>query len=324
MPSASIKVILSNKKKIVKWQIHPVIGNPSLSRFFYLLANEEISPKLFINKDYQEFLLKVKIGSSLKDDFVDVNIQCELNEVLQLFGNFIIFELLIPEDNQLILPKEKDAFKVLISNSTQLALPSFSLPKKPNKKDLLRQDIVTWIKNHDGGWKGRVTAETTGKTFINDLLNAIWYADTCSIEKIKGRAIHLPKELDEFFNRSDPSSYKNARPNFDYDCLNHYTSLLFGPWMENSQFTWLYSIVEKFTKCLNEYSTYLNTKNIEIKRNHQLEIPVRSVDNSISVKIYDSHSLQIKSIYNSLNDKLGTLPYWEALDIEPFVPLESK
>jgi len=64
---------------------------------------------------------------------------------------------------------------------------------------------------------------------------------------MKGRAIHPPKELEEFFDRSDPSSYKNARPNFDYNCLNCHTNLLFGylnaPWMENSQFTWLYPIV---------------------------------------------------------------------------------
>ena len=145
---------------------------------------------------------------------------------------------------------------------------------------------------------------------------------------MKGRAIHPPKELEEFFNRSDPQSYKNARPNFDCDCLNRHTNLLFGhlntPWMENSQFTWLYPIVEKFSKCLNEYSTYLNAQNIEISKNHQLEIPVRSLDNSISVKVYDGiyffSSLQTKSIYNSLNDKLATLPYWEAIDIEPFVP----
>jgi hypothetical protein len=84
-------------------------------------------------------------------------------------------------------------------------------------------------------------------------------------------------------------------------------------------------IVEKFTKCLNEYSTYLETQNIEISRNHQLEIPVRSIDDSISVKIYDSiHFLSINNIYNSLNEKLSTLPYWEALDIEPFVPSESR
>ena len=45
---------------------------------------------------------------------------------------------------------------------------------------------------------------------------------------MKGRAIHPPKELEEFFNRSDLSTYKNARPKFDYDCLNRHANLLFG------------------------------------------------------------------------------------------------
>lgn len=67
---------------------------------------------------------------------------------------------------------------------------------------------------------------------------------------MRGRAIHLSKGFDEFFNRSDPSSYKNARPKFDYDCVNRYANLLFGhlnaPWIEKSQFTWLYPLLEKF------------------------------------------------------------------------------
>jgi len=86
--------------------------------------------------------------------------------------------LQIPEDYQPPLQKEKDAFKILVSNSTQLALPFFKLSKKTNKKELLRQDIVEWIKNHGRGWKGNTNAESIGKPFINDLLNAIWYVDT--------------------------------------------------------------------------------------------------------------------------------------------------
>ena len=95
--------------------------------------------------------------------------------------------------------------------------------------------------------------------------------------------------------------------------------------MESSQFTWLYPIIERFTKCLNEYSAYLNAQNIETSKNHQLEVPVRSTDNSISVKIFDSaHFVPTKNIYSGLNEKLSSLPYWETLDIEPFVPLESR
>ena len=55
MPSASVKVILSSRKEVLKWQIHPVIGNPSLSEFFRLLATGQISPEVFINIDYQNF-----------------------------------------------------------------------------------------------------------------------------------------------------------------------------------------------------------------------------------------------------------------------------
>uniref|UniRef100_U9SKV1 Uncharacterized protein n=1 Tax=Rhizophagus irregularis (strain DAOM 181602 / DAOM 197198 / MUCL 43194) TaxID=747089 RepID=U9SKV1_RHIID len=130
MPSVSVKVTLSSRKEILRWQIHLVIENPSLYDFFRSLASGQISSG-------------TKVGNSIKREFVDVNIQCELNEILQTFGNFILFELQIPEDYQpSSIQRENNAFKVLISNSTQLALPSFKLPKKPNKKDLLRQDLV--------------------------------------------------------------------------------------------------------------------------------------------------------------------------------------
>ena len=71
--------------------------------------------------------------------------------------------------------------------------------------------------------------------------------------------------------------------------------------------------MKKFTKCLNEYFTYLNMQNTKISGNHQLEISVRSIDNSISIKVYNEihffSNLHTKNIYNNLNDKLFTLSY---------------
>ena len=138
----SVKVILSDRKEILNWQIHPIVDNPSLCEFFRLLVSKEISPEVFINKNYHDFLLKAKVGHSLKDEFVNVNIQYELNEILQTFENFVLFELQISEHYQPPIQKGKNAFRELISNATQLSLPSFQLPKKLNKKDLLYQDII--------------------------------------------------------------------------------------------------------------------------------------------------------------------------------------
>ncbi|CAG8531760.1 17157_t:CDS:2, partial [Dentiscutata erythropus] len=267
MPSVSVKVVLSDRKEILNWQIHPVIGNPSLCKFFHLLATGEISPEVFINNNYHDFVLRVKVGNLLKDEFINVNIQYNLNEILQTIGNFVLFELLIPEDYQPPIQKEKMHLENLY--------------------------IIEWIRNNG-----------------------------------RARAIYPPKEFEEFFNRLDLSSYKNARPQFDYDCVNRYANLLFGhlnmPWIEKSQFNWLFPLLEKFSNCLIEYSTYLNEQNIEISKNHQLEFPVRSLDDSISIKIYDGTSFfsspQTKSNYESLNNKLSTLSYWKVLDIEPFVP----
>ena len=101
------------------------------------------------------------------------------------------------------------------------------MPKKLNKKHLLCQDILIWIKDNNEDWKEKVVMKSVKKSFINNSLNAIWYIDTCDVKKMKERAIYSLKKLKEFFNRLDLLSYKNAKPNFNYDCLNRYANLLF-------------------------------------------------------------------------------------------------
>lgn len=47
MPSVSVKVTLSSRKEILRWQIHLVIENPSLYDFFRSLASGQISSGSF-------------------------------------------------------------------------------------------------------------------------------------------------------------------------------------------------------------------------------------------------------------------------------------
>ncbi|PKC16320.1 hypothetical protein RhiirA5_407138, partial [Rhizophagus irregularis] len=96
--------------------------------------------------------------------------------------------------------------------------------------------------------------------------------------------------------------------------------------MDNFQFTSIYPVIERFSKCLNEYSTYLKEQDIKMSENHNLSIPVRSIDDLISVKVYDRIQFNSNSYnrqkYASLNNKLSTIPCWEVMDVEPFVPSE--
>ena len=103
MPSISVKVILSNKKEILNWQIYFITSNFLLYEFFHLLVTEEILLKVFINKNYYTFLLKAKVKYLLKDEFVNINIQYKLNKILQTFGNFILFELQILKNYHLLI-----------------------------------------------------------------------------------------------------------------------------------------------------------------------------------------------------------------------------
>ncbi|PKK58505.1 hypothetical protein RhiirC2_796186 [Rhizophagus irregularis] len=61
-----------------------------------------------------------------------------------------------------------------------------------------------------------------------------------------------------------------------------------------------------------------------MSENHNLSIPVRSIDDLISVKVYDRIQFNSNSYnrqkYASLNNKLSTIPCWEVIDVKLFVP----
>ncbi|PKB93747.1 hypothetical protein RhiirA5_440427 [Rhizophagus irregularis] len=59
MPSVSIMIILSDRKELLKWQIHPIIRNLSLCEFFYSLAIEEFFEKSSEKKIENETLIYV-------------------------------------------------------------------------------------------------------------------------------------------------------------------------------------------------------------------------------------------------------------------------
>ncbi|GES73663.1 hypothetical protein GLOIN_2v1779246 [Rhizophagus clarus] len=130
-------------------------------------------------------------------------------------------------------------------------------------------DIVEWIKKNGGDWKGKIVTELIEKSFINDLLNAIWYVNICDIEKMKRKAIHSPKE-EEFFNRSDLSSYKNSRSQFDK---------LTGD--------------SNATSNMNEKQIILRTKQLFVNKDDKMIIDLHNFNKAVKVSEYYTGKLAL-------------------------------
>jgi len=107
-----------------------------------------------------------------------------------------------------------NAFDLLMNSSTTLYLPEFN-PIPRNALDQLKIDITNLIKNNGRGWFEKDVTENIGKKFVIDLANAIWYVD------IRGfnQKYKVPILFENFFDRANPSNYKNTRPKFDFDNL---------------------------------------------------------------------------------------------------------
>src|SRR5271154_4596141 len=98
---------------------------------------------------------------------------------------------------------------------SQLYLPIFSQSRKSNRKQILRNNLVDWIKHHGSGWSSQTYANMQGKQFITCLTETIWYIDMCNHKKFEERNNHIPELLLEFFGRANPESYKESRKSFD-------------------------------------------------------------------------------------------------------------
>jgi hypothetical protein len=103
---------------------------------------------------------------------------------------------------------QRNGLTILMENArrSQLHLPTFSQSEKINRKQVLRNDITDWVRNHNGRWSTQSYADTHGKQFVVSLTEAIWF--------------HIPKIFLEFFDRANPESYKQSRKPFDANELN--------------------------------------------------------------------------------------------------------
>jgi len=223
---------------------------------------------------------------------------------------------------------QQNSFMIMMQNArrTQLYLPTFSQSGKANRKQILRSDLVDWIRLHNGGWSTQSLANTQGKQFIVSLVETIWYIDMCNHEKLKERSCHIPELFHEFFGHADPESYKQSRKSFNANELNLHCQALApyttSSWMLMVNFDWLRDAFDRFIIAISNYVGFLQRQCVTTAKNHASKTPVR-FDKAVTVKVHKENiwvTLVDKIKYNPLKNLLIDLPSWNPVDIEEYLP----
>ncbi|RIB07339.1 hypothetical protein C2G38_2214727 [Gigaspora rosea] len=207
---------------------------------FYNELIERIMEECNVKIDSSKIIKYVKISKSQNSTATKTSLTCNILELINNFGTNIYYRL---KNNQ-TLPSTslQNGLSIIMKNvqQNQLHLPVFSQLSKPNRKLILQQDIINWIKNN-------------GK---------------CSY--------HIPPTLMQFFGHANPESYKEKRKLFDLNELNfHYQSLahyLATPWMLTPKFRWLLNELDSFIVSISGYISFLQQQKEISAINHNSEV----------------------------------------------------
>lgn len=330
MPFANVRI--SKESRVLHgWYIHPIPYEMTIKDFFVKLTTGELSPECNIAVTNSEEIERVELGKTPAAVATKVSPNCNIVEVTTNIGVHIHYRLKNEEAYALV--PQQNSFTVMMQNArnarqSRLNLPTFSQSGRIDRKQALRNDIIDWIRNHGGGWT-QSYANTQGKQFITSLTEAIWYIDMRDHKKLEERSYHIPALLHEFFGRASPESYKESRKSFDANELNLHCQALApyttSSWMLMTNFDWLRDALENFIVAISNYAGFLQRQRDITAGNHASEVPVRTTDQSTTIRIHKGNVWVApidKNKYYRLKCFLADLLPWEPVDIEEYLPTD--
>ncbi|CAG8839508.1 23352_t:CDS:2, partial [Gigaspora margarita] len=327
MPVANVR-ITKGSKTLYGWYIHPIPCEMTIQEFYNKIIKEQATEEFSVKIDSSDIEF-VEISKSQNAVATKASLNCNIIELINSFGINIHYHL---KSDQTLPPSSfQNGLSIIMKNAQrdQLYLPVFSQPSKPNRKQILQQDIVNWIKNNGSGWSSSSFANSDGKKFVVNLTEVIWYIDMRGHDKFKERSYHIPSTFMQFFGRANPESYKEKRKRFDLNELNFlYQSLahyLVVPWMLTSKFKWLLDELDGFIVSISGYISFLQQQKEICAINHNSEVPVRSVEDATSIKIHNRNTWIApinKTKYYDLINILTNTPSWKPIDVEEYLPTD--
>ena len=146
----------------------PIDEDITIENLFTTIASDTFEPELW-DEEFEAYFGNTKFGNKEK-----VRKTCKVYEASSIYGIFMEIRIVNNLNNDEEQPFRQNAFDLLMKASSTLCLSEFN---SRNALDQLKIDISNLIKENRAGWFGYDVAKSTGKKFITDLANAIWYVD---------------------------------------------------------------------------------------------------------------------------------------------------
>ncbi|RIB19202.1 hypothetical protein C2G38_2182522 [Gigaspora rosea] len=296
MPAINVQII-QESKILFAWKVVLVQADITIEQFFLELIEKYI---LSEHLDLVE-QVEVKCGNSKTSINQSIDLVCNLWEIAIEYGKHFVFQFRsqITSSNY----QRTNPFDIMLNMQNSITLPVWKPSVKPNKKGQLRNDIKTWIGNENGGWIGPDTAETIGKPFIQDLINALWYIDGCNYNTFTQR--HKLNEHSECL-------------------LKHVTR----SWISRLPFSrFLKEPVTKLGEDLSKYAEYLAQKHVEMLYNREFDQPIVNECDSGQIKILAANikcTLEETIKYKNLSSALQANQYWQPILVDDFCSSMSR
>ncbi|GET01947.1 uncharacterized protein LOC111130598 [Rhizophagus clarus] len=241
--------ILNGHVTLFPWKIINVKENLTIQGLFEHIVDQ------YVLRLKEEILEKIKVRcSEAKEQTGDeVELGCVISDIVSIFGSLFTFHIKIFSDKNKSQPVS--AFDILKNAAKKRHLPTFTFSQNPKMNDKLKLDILSYISFHKGGWT--CDAVSTGKKFIRELSDALWYVDKCGSKTFNSKYT-IPAEFFQFVNCFDPVKDKKERILFTYDELNFHnqnlTAYLKMSWIKHPCFTFLKPSLIKFANDLQKYA----------------------------------------------------------------------
>ncbi|CAG8717498.1 32931_t:CDS:2, partial [Racocetra persica] len=298
----------------------PVETYVTIEQFFLNLAEKHIlSDNLALVKK-----IEVRCGSSKVSVNHNVDLEYNLWKIAIEYRKHFVFRLLMSQITSPIY-QHTNPFDIIFNTQNSSTLSKWKLSIKPNKKEQLWNDIITWIKKKNSSWIGPNVAETIRKPFIQDLTNTLWYIDGYNHNTFTQR-YNLPKVFESFIGYNNPQDYKYACSRFNSKELNEYSDCLLKYitrlWISRLPFSRFFKeLVMKLDEDLSKYTKYLIYKRAETPQNQELDYPiVNEYNNSqleillTNVKCTSDNIIKYKNLSLALQEK----KYWQPILVNNF------
>lgn len=151
---------------------------------------------------------------------------------------------------------KKDAFKVLMSASKRLTLPSPH--NEDNNKRIVYNKILQILEKAGLGFT--VESLESGKNFLNAVTNSLWYVDPF-IDRFNSRGLFHPLLFEHLVGFNDPSKSKHRKLEMDRSSLlanaQQLDIVLEQAWINGPMWRLIKSAVKDLVKVMYKYADYL-------------------------------------------------------------------